>query len=86
MNAHVEQLFHALVELTPPERARYLTEHVTDPEIRRQTEELLAYDSVDSAPLLRDIGQVAGRALSQLDAQGARCGAYQLMKVIGRVG
>ena len=86
MNAQVEQLFHALVELTPPERARYLTEHVTDPEIRRQTEELLACDSVDSAPLLRDIGQVAGRALSQLDAQGMRCGPYQLMKVIGRGG
>ena len=86
MNAEVEQLFHALVDLTPPERARYLTEHPTDPETRRQTEELLAYDSADSAPLLRDIGQVAGRALSQLDAQGARCGPYQLMKVIGRGG
>ncbi len=86
MNAQVEQLFHALAELTPEERARYLTEHVTDPDIRRQTEELLAYDSADSAPLLRDIGQVAGRALSQLDAQGAHCGPYQLIKVIGRGG
>ena len=86
MNAEVGQLFHALVDLTPPERARYLTEHDTDPEIRRQTEELLAYDSADSASLLREIGHVAGRALSQLDAQDARCGPFQLMNVIGRGG
>jgi tRNA A-37 threonylcarbamoyl transferase component Bud32/tetratricopeptide (TPR) repeat protein len=86
MNARVEKLFHQLADLSPEERARYLAEHDIDEETRREAEQLLAFDSHDSAPLVRDIGFAADRTLTQLDAMGRRCGPYRLVSVIGRGG
>jgi serine/threonine protein kinase len=86
MNDRVAELFHQLAELSPEERTRYLAELEIDDQVRKEAEQLLAFDSHDSTPLLRDIGLVAGRALSQLDRKGCRCGSYRLINVIGRGG
>jgi tetratricopeptide (TPR) repeat protein/predicted Ser/Thr protein kinase len=86
MNTRVAELFHALVDLSPEERMRYLVEHDIDEETWQEAEQLLAFDSRDSAPLLRDIGLVAGRTISQIDSTGRRCGPYRLVGVIGRGG
>lgn len=51
-----------------------------------EVEELLAFDSGASAFLERDISAAASRALPLVDASGRRCGAYQLLHVIGRGG
>ena len=44
MNAQVQQLFHALADLSPEARARYLAEHPSDDQTRRDVEALLASD------------------------------------------
>jgi predicted Ser/Thr protein kinase/tetratricopeptide (TPR) repeat protein len=86
MNDRVAELFHRLVDLSPEERARYLASHDIDAETRKEAEQLLAFDCCASAPLVCDIGFVASRALSQLDAMGRRCGPYRLVSIIGRGG
>jgi predicted Ser/Thr protein kinase/tetratricopeptide (TPR) repeat protein len=86
MNARVADLFHQLADLSPEERSRYLAEHEIDDETRKEAERLLAFDSRDSAPLLRNIGLAAEGMLSRLDALGRRCGPYRLLRVLGRGG
>lgn len=80
------ELFHELVDLSPEARLRYFSEHNVDDETRKQAEELLAFDSHDSSPLLRDVGIVAGRTLSRMDGQPKLCGPYRLVNIIGRGG
>src|SRR5262249_19037608 len=50
MNPHpdprkVSELFHAVVELPPDERRRYLDEHCRDPDLRRRVDRLLDLDA-----------------------------------------
>ncbi|MEZ5355489.1 MAG: serine/threonine-protein kinase [Bryobacteraceae bacterium] len=86
MTPRVEELFHLVADLPPGARARYFADHGVDEQTRREVEALLAFDSHDTSALTLDIGAAASRALSLLDAQGARCGSFRLMKVIGRGG
>src|SRR5262249_10852498 len=41
----VSELFHAVVELSPDERRRYLDEHCPDPDLRRRVDRLLDIDA-----------------------------------------
>lgn len=86
MKAEVRDLFHRLADLPPEARARFWEQHPVDPETRREAEALLAFDSGDSAPLLREIEAVAGMALRSGSAEGARCGPFRLLHVLGRGG
>jgi eukaryotic-like serine/threonine-protein kinase len=86
VNDRVAELFHELADLSPEERASYLASQDIDAETRKEVEQLLAFDSLDTESLARDIGLVASRALSQLDALGRRCGPYRLASIIGRGG
>jgi Tol biopolymer transport system component len=81
----VVELFHDLADLPPEARARFLSDHPSGPETRRDVEGLLAYDGPDVDPLSPSIA-VAARALLESDAVGARCGAFRLVSVIGRGG
>jgi predicted Ser/Thr protein kinase len=86
VNDRVAELFHQLADLSPEDRAQYFACHEIDAETRQEAEELLAFDRCGSAQLARDIGLIASRALSQLDAMGRRCGPYRLTRMIGRGG
>ena len=86
MNARIEELFHALADLTPDKRSRYFAEHDVDEETRKEVELLLTEDSETSEFLLRDISIAASRALLQFEGKGRRCGPYRLLDILGRGG
>jgi len=86
MNARIEELFHAVVDLSPEARTRYFAEHDVEQETRQEIEALLAFDSGASSFLMRDISLAASRALPQLEGKGQRCGPYRLLELIGRGG
>lgn len=86
MNERVAELFHHLADLSVEDRARYLTEHPAEEDIRQQAEALLAYDAQGEQSLESPIRLAAGEALDWLNAPGARCGPFQLLRVIGRGG
>src|SRR5690349_20064054 len=85
MNKRVQELFHQLADLSPGERARYFAEQKVDETTRRELEELLAFDSAESLPLLRGIRDASGHALAQM-YEGQRCGPFRLMSIFGRGG
>ncbi len=92
MRPEVTELFHKLADLSPEARATYLAEHPVDAGMRREVEELLAHDAPRARglettnALTQSIAASAAQALRQMDATGARCGAFRLMSVIGRGG
>ena len=86
MKVEVEQLFHALADLSAEARAQYLAEHNINAETRREVEALLTFDSGASTFLMRDVSIAAGRALPQLENKGWLCGPYRLLEVVGRGG
>jgi hypothetical protein len=51
MNAHVNDLFHDVADLSPEARNQYFATHDVDAETRIAVEELLAFDSGSSALL-----------------------------------
>jgi serine/threonine protein kinase len=79
-------LFHGLADLSPQQRARFLARHPSGPDTRAEVEDLLAYDSTETGLLMPVIAAEAAAALQSMDAVGARCGAFQLLSVIGRGG
>jgi eukaryotic-like serine/threonine-protein kinase len=86
MRINVDELFHAVANLSPEARARYFAEQGIDARTRGEVEELLAFDSVVSTSLERDIGQIAERVLAQLEPKGLQCGPYRLGELLGRGG
>ena len=86
MKARVEELFHAVADLSPEARTRYFAEHEVDDEARREVEALLAFDCGASEFLRRDITVAASLALPQLEPKSGRCGPYRLLQMVGRGG
>jgi tetratricopeptide (TPR) repeat protein len=82
----VETLFHQLVDLSPEVREARLADPGIDAGTRERVRSLLQHDSGDDAGLIGGIGELAFRALHRLDLPGLRCGAFQLISVIGRGG
>jgi serine/threonine protein kinase len=86
LKAQLEYLFHEVVELPEEDRARFLDERQVHGQTRMQLEELLAFDTLTSGDLQRDISHVADRMLSGPEATGTTCGAYRLGELLGRGG
>lgn len=86
MRPEVVDLFYQLAELSTEEQARYLADQNLDSETVREVEELLAHDRDSTDPLPRWIAAAAWREIQRLDSTGARCGAFRLVRVIGRGG
>ncbi len=86
MKIRVEEIFHAVADLSVEARARYFAERGVDSTTRREVEALVAFDSSDSISLDRDIGQVAQRALARLEPKDMLCGPYRLGDLLGRGG
>jgi serine/threonine protein kinase/tetratricopeptide (TPR) repeat protein len=88
MRVQVEEVFHAIADLSVEARLRYFAENDIDERTRSEVEELAEFDSDSdfSAALLRDIGQVAQGALALVEPQNLPCGPYHLGRLLGRGG
>jgi serine/threonine protein kinase len=86
MRSQVEKIFHDVADLSAAERDQYFAGQDVGAETRREVEALLSFDAESSGALARDIGGAAEHALSQFEAEGARCGRYQLGSALGRGG
>jgi len=86
MNARIEELFHAVVELSPEARSEYFAQHNIEAETRQEVEALLAFDPGATSFLMHDISLAASRSLPQLEGKGRRCGSYRLLELLGRGG
>jgi serine/threonine protein kinase len=82
----VQQLFHAVADLTEEARTRYFAERDIDASTRREVEALLAFDSQSSTSLEKDIGQVAQGALARFELKDTMCGPYRVGELLGRGG
>jgi serine/threonine-protein kinase len=83
MRTRVEEIFHAVADLSEEARAGYFAERNVDATTRREVEGLMAFDSPTMASLDRDIGQAAQEALAQVNPKGLRCGPYRLGDLVG---
>jgi tetratricopeptide (TPR) repeat protein len=88
MNRQVEILFHEIVDLSPGERESYLLERQVPAEVRAEVEELLHFDSGAEHVLTECVAGAAEQSLltSVTVKRDARCGAYRLVRLLGRGG
>lgn len=82
----MEELFHAVADLSVEARSSYFAEHRVDAGTREEVEALLEFDSGASLSLKKDIGAVAEKALAGLDPRDLQCGPYRLKNLLGRGG
>src|SRR5262249_17769614 len=85
MQDQVSLLFHEVADLARVERERYFDQNRVPPELRAEVESLLEFDSSDE-PLVRAIGVTAERVLESQDGTAQRCGAFRLVRLVGRGG
>jgi serine/threonine protein kinase len=86
MVKRVEEIFHAVADLSSQARARFFAEHTIDAATQKEVEALVAFDAHASKSLEREIGQVAERAIARLDPKDVLCGPFKLGKLLGRGG
>ena len=84
----VQLLFETLADLTFEQRDSWYREHHIAADIRAEVEALLQFDAAPSVPLNHSIGAVARELLDTHSEprSGDRCGAYQLVRLLGRGG
>ena len=70
----VDELFHQVIELEPDHRAAFLQESVSDPQIRKEVESLLAYEQ-RSANFIEDRALLACELLAACEVPTPECNA-----------
>ncbi len=85
MTPETELIFHAVSDLTPEARARYFEENSVPPAIRRDVESLLRFDAGATGFLAQGLLNSASQNLERAE-QGSLCGAYRMIRVLGRGG
>ena len=80
-----EELFHAVADLSPEQRAIFFEERATPGELRHEVEELLRFDSDAAAALTGCVAASAERVLENGQAAriDRRCGPYRLLRLLG---
>ena len=86
MSMQVDEIFHAVADLSVEDRARYFVEHNIDMHARGEVEKLVAFDSLSTDSLQQDIGRVALGTLARAELQDLPCGPYRLRSLLGRGG
>jgi serine/threonine protein kinase len=71
MRPVVEEIFHAVADLSPDSRIHYFDQHKIDQGIRDEVEELLSFDGSSTGSLEREIGDAARRAMERVDSPQA---------------
>lgn len=82
----LEELFHAVADLTPAGREGYLDEHCADDAaLRREVETLVNGAAQEQGAIANLVGDVAGAAMPAEASQliGKRLGSYRLVRRIG---
>ena len=85
MKPEAELLFHELADLNPTQREQYFAEHQVSPEVRSEVEALLSFDSNNEHVLTESVMAAAEQSVNAM-REGSRCGAYRLMRLLGRGG
>ena len=88
MHNDLALLFHELADLSPSARARYFEQRQVSPELRAEVESLLAFDTAKDASFTEVLAGQAEELLRPRgnSPEGARCGPYQLVRLLGRGG
>jgi tetratricopeptide (TPR) repeat protein len=86
MTARVQELFHAVADLSAGDRERFFAEHGIDLATRSEVDALLAFDLPATTSWDSEISRMAGRALDRLGRSDLNCGPYRLGDVLGRGG
>src|SRR5690242_18682638 len=86
LDPKIAGVFDAVLDFSREQRARYFEENSIDPEVRREVESLLAFDEADN-DVIQDIVRSAV-GLSSFEPRMPReaCGAYRLVRLLGRGG
>jgi tRNA A-37 threonylcarbamoyl transferase component Bud32/tetratricopeptide (TPR) repeat protein len=82
----VEEVFHAVADLSAEAREQYFAQRGLDERTRKEVEALVAFDPRSSILLERDVSMVAEGALATLESKDIRCGPYRLGELLGRGG
>ena len=85
MTPETETIFHAVSDLTLEARGRYFEENNVPPAIRRDVESLLRFDAGATDFLAQGLLNSASQNIEKAE-KGSLCGAYRLVRVLGRGG
>ncbi len=87
MNAEIERLFEAALDIPAAHRPQFLSQHCADAEVRREVELLLEHDRGAETYLAQAVaGEAASVVRGLAFARGQRVGAYSILSVVGRGG
>ena len=88
MNIRIDEIFHAVADLSADKREQYFAEYDVGTSVRREVEQLVAFDSRSTGALHHEIAGIAEWTLSENEATSkeARCGHYRLTGLLGRGG
>lgn len=91
MSPRIEEIFHAVADLSVSARQQYFIEQKIDAATQQEVLALLEFDSCTSGStgdtgLRKGIGEAAGNALEHFDQTGDLCGPYRLKDFLGRGG
>ncbi|HET6954930.1 MAG TPA: serine/threonine-protein kinase [Vicinamibacterales bacterium] len=88
MDDELRRVFSEVADLTPEQRARYFESRAVSEVMRAEVESLLRFDTQRRLPVLDAAAALAstlGGAVPEL-GPGARCGPYELVRLLGRGG
>jgi len=87
MNAEIERLFEAALQIPSEKRAQFLSLECADVEVRREVEVLLEHDGGAETFIAQAVAcEAASFAQNLLFSHGQRLGPYRILSVIGRGG
>ncbi|MGA2740491.1 MAG: serine/threonine-protein kinase [Bryobacteraceae bacterium] len=87
MNAEVERLFEAALEIPRERRVEFLSQQCADEEVRREVELLLEHDPGSETFLGQAVAGEAASVIQSLSfSRGQRLGPYSILSVLGRGG
>jgi serine/threonine protein kinase len=86
MSGDLRSLFGQVADLSPTERRTWFDQRGVPFDVRNEIESLLRFDQTAGHPLTDCISSVASEYVDSEPSLGSRCGAYQLVKLLGRGG
>ncbi len=86
MSPELERIFHAIADLDPEARRRWLDSHCADPELRAEAEKLAEFDSGSEEFLSRPVLNLAARIEPPVSAPREQVGPWRIARPIGRGG
>ena len=86
MSPELERIFHAIADLDPDARRRWLDSNCPDPELRAEAEKLAEFDTGSEEFLSRPVLSLAAKIQPPAAAPREQVGPWRLVRPIGRGG